>query len=313
MKSLMTGLMSRLMTCLINSLMNRLCRFLLLIFAVIAANPASADEIRVVDADGQALVLDGPAQRIVSLSPHITEQLFAIGAGERIVATVDWSDFPAAAKNIPLLGSSSAINYEVLLRLKPDLVIVWRSGNGEEVVARLKSLGLKVYVQEPRSIEDIPAELARLGVLTGHEADAETVINNFNGKIASLRKTYSQRQKIRVFQQIWNQPMITLNGEHLVSDIIRLCGGENIFADAPALVVNTSLEMVVLKDPQVIVISESDGNPPDWTGDWQRWPGISAVSNQQIYVINPDLLHRHGPRIAEGAEQMCAYIDKARR
>lgn len=313
MKSLMTGLMSRPVTCLINSLMNRLCRFLLLGFVLMAVNSASADDIRVVDADGQALVLEGAAQRIVSLSPHITEQLFAIGAGERIVATVDWSDFPSAARDIPLVGSSSAINYEVLLRLNPDLVIVWRSGNGEQVVARLKSLGLKVYVQEPRSIEDIPAELARLGRLTGHGTQAEAVISEFNDKIARLRDTYSQREKIRVFQQIWNKPMISLNGEHLVSDIIRLCGGENIFADAPALVVNTSLEMVVLRDPQVIVISESDGSPPDWARDWQRWPGISAVANQQIYLINPDLLHRHGPRVAEGAERMCTYIDKARR
>ncbi|KJS07826.1 MAG: hypothetical protein VR73_07930 [Gammaproteobacteria bacterium BRH_c0] len=286
--------------------------WLCLLLAMLIACPVSAADIPVVDADGQSLVLDGPAQRIVSLSPHITEQLFAIGAGERIVATVEWSDYPAAAQNILRLGSSSTINYEVLLRLRPDLVIVWRSGNGEQVVARLKALGLKVYVQEPRSIADIPVELARLGQLTGQRAEADAVINDFNGRIKRLRDTYSQRQKVRVFQQIWNQPMISLNGEHLVSDIIRLCGGENIFADAPALVVNTSLEMVVLKDPQVIVISESDGNPPEWASDWQRWPDISAVANQQVYVINPDLLHRHGPRIAEGAEQMCSYIDKAR-
>src|SRR5690606_19884701 len=219
---------------------------------LLALPVAGAEPIPVVDADGKTLTLAAPARRIVSLSPHITEQLFAIGAGERVVGTVEWSDYPAAAERIPRLGTSSAINHEVLLRLDPDLVIRWRSGNGEGLAARLRALGLPVYVQEPRSLDDIPAELGRLGTLTGRERQAAAVVADFNDRIARLRAAYSGRRPVRVFQQIWNQPMISLNGEHLVSDIIRLCGGENIFADAPALVVNTSLEAVVLKDPEVI-------------------------------------------------------------
>jgi len=279
---------------------------------LLALPVAGAEPIPVVDADGKTLTLAAPARRIVSLSPHITEQLFAIGAGERVVGTVEWSDYPAAAERIPRLGTSSAINHEVLLGLDPDLVILWRSGNGEGLAARLRALGLPVYVQEPRSLDDIPAELGRLGTLTGRERQAAAVVADFNDRIARLRAAYSGRRPVRVFQQIWNQPMISLNGEHLVSDIIRLCGGENIFADAPALVVNTSLEAVVLKDPEVIIVSEADGTPPAWIDEWRRWPGISAVANGQIHVIDPDLLHRHGPRIAEGAAQMCDYIDRAR-
>ncbi len=266
----------------------------------------------VTDARGRAVQLAQPATRIVSLSPHITEQLFAIGAGGLVVGAVEWSDYPDAAAAIPRVGSSSLINYEVVLRLDPDLVVVWRSGNGDQVAARLEALGLPVFVQEPRTLEDIPADLARLGVLVARERQAAAVIGDFNARIDQLRHTYSQRPPVRVFQQIWNQPMITLNGEHLVTDIIRLCGGVNIFAEAPSLVVNTSLEAVLLKDPEVIVISEADGVPPDWVDDWLQWPAISAVANRQLYVIDPDLLHRHTPRIAEGAAQLCRYIDNAR-
>jgi len=273
---------------------------------------AGAAPLSVTDATGQRVTLEQPARRIVSLSPHITEQLFAIGAGGFIVGTVEWSDYPEAAKAIPLVGSSSAINYEVLVRLDPDLVLVWRSGNGEQVVARLRALGLAVHVQEPERLEDIPLELARLGVLAGREQQAGAVIENFNARIAALRDRYEERRPVRVFQQIWNQPMITLNGDHLVSDIIRLCGGRNIFADAPTLVVSTSLEAVLLRDPELIVVSEADGEPPPWIGDWQKWPGISAVANGQVRVIDPDLLHRHGPRIAEGAEQLCQAVEQAR-
>lgn len=288
-------------------------RLLLLFVAVaMATNAASGGPVTVMDADDQALTLAVPARRIVSLSPHITEQLFAIGAGGQIVATVEWSDYPIEAREIPRVGSSSNVNDEVLLRQDPDLVVLWRSGNGAQLASRLRALGLAVYVQEPRSIEDIPRELVKLGVITGHAEEAETAARRFTDKIAVLRETYGNRAPVRVFQQIWNQPMITLNGGHLMSDVIRLCGGSNIFADAPALVVNTSREMVLIRDPEVIVISEADGAPPAWLGEWQQWPGISAVANGQIHVIDPDLLHRHGPRIAEGAALMCDYIDRAR-
>ena len=285
----------------------------LAMLTLLAGEMAVAGGISVVDADGEVLTLAAPAARIVSLSPHITEQLFAIGAGQAVVGTVEWSDYPAEAENIPRIGTSSAINHEVLLRLDPDLVILWRSGNGEGLVARLRALGLPVYVQEPRSLDHIPLELRRLGALTGREREAAGVAAAFDERITRLRATYSARRPVRVFQQIWNQPMISLNGEHLVSDIIRLCGGENIFADAPSLVVNTSLEVVIRRDPEVIIVSEADGAAPGWIDEWRRWSGISAVANDQIHVIDPDLLHRHGPRIAEGAALMCDYIDRARR
>ncbi len=274
---------------------------------------AQAAPVTVTDATGQEVSLPSPAKRIVSLSPHITEQLFALGAGDALVGAVEWSDYPQAALAIPRVGSSSAINYEVVLRLDPDLVLVWLTGNGEQVANRLRSLGLTVHVQEPERLEDIPRVMADLGMLTGRESEARAITEGFTTRIDTLRQSYAGRSPVRVFHQIWNQPMITLNGDHLVSDIIRLCGGVNIFAEAPALVVNTSLEAVLLRDPQLIVVSEADGEPPPWIGDWKKWPGITAVANDQVRVIDPDLLHRHGPRIADGAERMCEFVEMARR
>lgn len=283
------------------------------LLASLSLTAAVASPVSVRDASGYQVDLKQPAKRIVSLSPHITEQLFAIGAGELIVGTVEWSDYPEAARNVPRVGSSSAINYEIVMRLDPDLVLAWRSGNGDQVVARLRALGFVVHVQEPERLEDIPRELSQLGVLVGHEDQAAVVVDDFNTRIAALRETYAERPVVQVFQQIWGQPLITLNGDHLASDIIRLCGGHNIFADAATLVVNTSLEVVLLRDPELIIVTESDSDLTASLRAWQKWPGIRAVANGQVTAIDPDLLQRHGPRIADGAEQVCEAIERARR
>lgn len=283
------------------------------LLASLSLTAAVASPVSVRDASGYQVDLKQPAKRIVSLSPHITEQLFAIGAGELIVGTVEWSDYPEAARNVPRVGSSSAINYEIVMRLDPDLVLAWRSGNGDQVVARLRALGFVVHVQEPERLEDIPRELSQLGVLVGHEDQAAVVVDDFNTRIAALRETYAERPVVQVFQQIWGQPLITLNGDHLASDIIRLCGGHNIFADAATLVVNTSLEAVLLRDPELIIVTESDSDLTASLRAWQKWPGIRAVANGQVTAIDPDLLQRHGPRIAGGAEQVCEAVERARR
>jgi len=274
---------------------------------------AVASPVSVRDASGYQVELKQPARRIVSLSPHITEQLFAIGAGELIVGTVEWSDYPEAARDIPQVGSSSAINYEIVTRLDPDLVLAWRSGNGDQVVARLRALGFVVHVQEPERLEDMPRELVQLGVLVGHEDQAAVVVDDFNTRIVALREAYSGRPVVQVFQQIWGQPLITLNGDHLASDILRLCGGHNIFADAATLVVNTSLEAVLLRDPELIIVTESGSDLSASLRAWQKWPSIRAVANGQVTAIDPDLLQRHGPRIAAGAEQVCEAVERARR
>lgn len=270
-------------------------------------------QLEVVDDLGNTVSLAEPATRIVSLAPHITESLYAIGAGSNIVATVRYSDFPAEALKIPIIGSFDEISYESLLSMDPDLVIVWASGNGDEIISRIKSLGLSVFLDEPRNIEDIPSSLRRFGKLTGNASAAEKAAASFSIKLNALRKNYSNEKTIDVFYQVWNDPITTLNGKHLISNIIRLCGGRNVFADVIPIAPVVNVESVLTADPEVIVVSGMSDERPEWLDEWKNWPGLAASDNNQLYSIPPDLLQRNGPRVIEGAQIMCEILNQSRK
>ena len=269
-------------------------------------------DIRLVDDNGDELVLAQPAQRIISLAPNITEVLFHIGAGAQIVGADEYSNYPEAAKQIQRVNNHAAANYELILSLKPDLVIAWQSGNGDKIIDPLRKLGFPVFVVETREIDQIPALFHRFGQLSGHETIAQQRIDNFTQRLHSLRHAQADKAVVRTFYQIWHEPLITLNGQHMVSDIIRLCGGVNVFADAVPLVPYINIESIVAADPEVIIAGGSEQDQPDWLGRWQQWSGISAVQNQHIYLIPADLMQRHSIRILDGAEMMCDYLDRAR-
>lgn len=291
---------------------SNLARLLLVLLLDLVSSVGLAAEIAVVDDLDNAVVLDRPAQRIISLSPHITESLFAAGAGEKIVATVQFSNYPEQAAQIPVIGSYREIAYEAIIALNPDLVIVWASGNGEEIIARLRSLGLTLYLDEPRSIEDIAASLRNFGKLAGSSGIAEAQADELLGRLDTLGQRDATEPAVRVFYEVWNDPLTSLNGEHLVSDIIRLCGGENIFATAIPLAPVVSTESVLAADPQLIVVSGMDEERPEWLDEWRRWPGLTAAETNQLRFIPPDLLQRNSPRIIQGAELMCEYVAEAR-
>ncbi|HEB26288.1 MAG TPA: cobalamin-binding protein [Porticoccus sp.] len=269
-------------------------------------------EIRLKDAMNREVVLAQPAQRIVSLAPHITEILFAAGAGEQLVGAVSYSDYPEAAKKIPRVGAYSNISYESVVALNPDLVIVWQSGNGDEVVQRLASLGLNLYVTQPDKLEDVALSLRHMGILSGNVKQGDIAADKFRSRLTELKNTYSQQSTVDVYYQIWNEPMMTMNGKHLISDVIRLCGGHNVFSDALPLVPRISVESVVRANPEVIIASGMGQSRPEWLDDWRDWTAIDAVHNEQLYFIPPELLQRHTPRIIQGAEQMCAFLEQAR-
>lgn len=264
------------------------------------------------DSLGRKLVLEEPAARIVSLAPHLTEVIFAAGAGEQLIGTVSYSDYPEAAKEILRVGSYDNVNYEVIVALKPDVVFAWRSGTGDDVIARLRSLGLTVYVDESKTLDDVARALRAVGVLTGNDEVAEEAAQTFLRRLVQLRETYSNRREISVYYQIWDEPLLTLNGDHLISDVVRLCGGRNVFADSLALVSRISVESVVRADPQVIIASGMDKARPEWLDKWREWTSMTAVKNTQLYFVPPDLLQRHTPRIIEGARQMCEKLQLAR-
>ncbi len=291
------------------------CRGLLLLLMGLMLAAEAATEpvpIRLTDDLGHTLVLEGPATRIVSLAPNITESLFAVGAGDLIVATVNHSDYPEPALAIPRIGAFNKINRESVVAANPDLVIAWENGNGLEVIEHLRNLGLPVFVTEARSFEDIADNLRDLGVLTGRVAQGDVAADSFLQRLYRLQSEYSQADPVSVFYQVWNQPLLTVNDQHLIADVIRLCGGINIFAAAgPQLpVVNT--ETVLRADPQVIIASGMGEERPDWVDAWRRWPSLAAARDNQLYYIPPSLLQRHSTRILDGAELMCDYLQRAR-
>tara|TARA_B110000208_G_scaffold21482_1_gene27062 strand:- start:215 stop:1153 length:939 start_codon:yes stop_codon:yes gene_type:complete len=277
-----------------------------------AASAKKSTEVSAVDDQGNLVLLPAPAQRIISLAPNLTEVLFYVGAGEQIVGADEYSNYPEQAKSIIRVNNHAAANYELILSLKPDLVVAWESGNGEQIIGRIRELGLPLFVLETRKMDTIPNLFSRLGRLTGHDEIAAQRAEDFTQRLDGLRETYSNQPTVKAFYQIWNDPFITLNGEHLVSDVIELCGGVNVFGEAIPLVPYVNIEAIMAADPQVIIASGSSENNEQWRDSWKNWQGISAVTSGNIYLIPPDLMQRHSNRILEGAEYMCDFLQRAR-
>jgi iron complex transport system substrate-binding protein len=280
-------------------------------FVLLLLSLHSWADIHVEDDLGREIILSKPAQRVISLAPHLTEVVYAVGGGGRMVATVAWSDFPEEAKLLPIIGSNNKINYEALLAYKPDLVLVWRSGNGENIIQRLSSLGLNVFVNEPRKLENIPDTLHKISRLLGNELEAEKTIRQFRATLEALRNKYQQARKVSVYYQIWQSPLISFGGKHLVSDVLRICGAVNILSEAMPLVPRIGVESVLAADPEVIIVGQYTDVEAAFDL-WRQWPQLRAVTNSHLYKVDPYLLHRHTPRILQGAGQLCSAIDQAR-
>jgi iron complex transport system substrate-binding protein len=266
----------------------------------------------VTDDSGDLIKLAQPAKRIISLAPNLTELLFAAGAGTKIVGTVRHSDYPAAASQIPLIGDSFNLDIEAIISLQPDLILLWQSGTGEPAWRKLKALGLTVYRSEPDTLEKIASSIERFGQLADTTAIANSQSRELRAQIAQLGEVYTQKPVIRVFYQFWDKPIYTVNGQHLISHIIELCGGQNIYADLGTLTPRINPESVLERNPEVIIASGVDETPPAWLDYWKQWPELTATQRDQIYYIPPDYLQRHTPRVMNGATRVCEYIDRAR-
>jgi iron complex transport system substrate-binding protein len=282
------------------------------LLAAVFCSLSLAAEISVEDDFGNTVVLEQPAQRIISLAPNITEVLFHIGAGEQIVGADEYSNYPEQAKQIMRVNNHAAANYELILSLQPDVVIAWQSGNGDKIINRIRQLGIPIFVIETGSLEDIPNLFARFGALSGHVENAELKAESFSRRLSLLREQNSAKSEVRTFYQIWDEPLITLNGKHMVSSVIELCGGRNIFADAIPLVPYVNIESIVAADPQVIIAGGSKEEKPYWFDSWRKWEQISAVRDRHVYLIPADLMQRHSVRILDGAELMCDFFERAR-
>ncbi len=274
--------------------------------------PVSAPALEVTDDTGQRVHLDKPARRIISLAPHITELLFAAGAGDAVVGAVSYSDYPPEATRLANVGSYESLNLEAIVALQPDLVVAWKSGNSGLQIEQLSRLGLPVFYSEPRRLEDIASNLQRLGRLAASENHANVAAARFSIHYRQLEARYSRAMPVRVFYEIWHRPLITVSGKHLISQVIKLCGGRNIFAGLAALAPTVNPEAVLAANPEVIIASGMATQRPEWLDRWRNWPQIAAVKHRQLYFIPPDLLQRQTPRVLEGAERLCEQLEQAR-
>ncbi len=273
--------------------------------------PARA-EVRVIDDDGRAVVLQAPARRILSLAPHVTELLFAAGAGDRIVGTVEYSDFPEAARHIPRVGNNAQLDLERIVLLNPDLVVIWLSGNAQRQLDKLIQLGIPVFYNEPRPLDSIARSIEQFGRLAGTETMAVQAAQAFAAGLAELRVRYAGRAPVRVFYQVWDRPLMTVNRDHLINELIELCGGRNLFAHLKPLVPLVSIEAVLEADPEAIGAAVIEPGRQIGLEGWRRWPRLTAVARGNFIYIPADLISRPTPRILQGARQMCTQLDTVR-
>lgn len=269
-------------------------------------------QIQVKDDYGNEVRLAAPARRIVSLAPHLTELVYDAGAGSRLVGALEYSDYPPAAKELPRVGSEAGIDLEAVMALQPDLVVAWPNAGSLRAVNRLADLGLPVFRSEPRELDDIARTLERLGALAGTQKDAERAAARFRARVRELEARYSKRTPVRVFYQVWDRPLITVNGAHVITKVIRLCGGVNVFERLPLIAPEIDREAVLRADPQVIVASGLNGERPAWLDAWKAFPGLTAAARGNLYAIAPELIQRHTPRLLDGAERLCRILDEVR-
>lgn len=268
--------------------------------------------ITVLDDDARPVTLQKPAQRVIAMAPHVTEMLYAAGGAERIVAAVDYSDYPAQAKLLPRVGSNRQIDMERVAALKPDLIVVWLHGASERQIEQIRALGIPLYHSEPKKLDDIASNLSRLGKLMGTERVADAAADGMRRKLAALAARYTGRPPVRTFYQVWDKPLYTLNGGHIVSDVMRLCGGVNIFAGMKVTAPVVGMEAVLQEDPEAIFSTAEKSDDEKGLGIWRKFPNLTAVKRDNLFRVDGDLLNRSGPRMAEGAALMCEKLDQAR-
>jgi iron complex transport system substrate-binding protein len=282
---------------------------LLFAAACLLALHASA-AITVNDDDGKPVTVQKPALRVISLAPHVTEMVYAAGGSERLIAAVEYSDYPEAAKRLPRVGSNRQIDMERVAALKPDLIVVWMHGSSERQIDQIRALGFPIFHSEPKKLDDIASNLQRIGKLMGTEAVAEPAAAALRARVAALSAQYASRAPVRMFYQFWNKPLYTLNGDHIISDAARICGAQNVFARLKVTAPVVDVEAVLQEDPEAIISGSTAGD--GGLDMWQAVPGMTAVKRGNLFRVDGNLLNRSGPRMIDGAASLCEKLELAR-
>ncbi len=271
-----------------------------------------AAPVCVTDDQGEEICLDQPAKRIATLSPGATELAFAAGAGDKVVAVVNYSDYPEAALKLPLVGNHTRIDLEALLALKPDLVITWRTGNPPAQMEMLQALGLPMFAIEPRTFEGVSKVIEQLSILSGTEQEGFAEAERFRKGIAVIAKQYRDAKPIPVFYQVWQTPLMTINNDHLIGKVVQLCGGVNVFGDMPRLVPRISAEVVLAADPHAIITGSVEGIEDNQLDHWKNYSGMSAVAKNNLFFVPASPISRPTPRLLEASRDICQRLDVAR-
>lgn len=285
-------------------------KFALIALLSFMVQTIDAEPIKLKDALGRTLVLDQPAERIVSLSPATTELLFELGAGPQVIATTSGSDYPEKATKLPIVAAPGQVNIEAIVALKPDLVVFWSDGLSTAKAAKLDAFGIPWFAIAPRGLDEVAHLINTLGLMSGHQAESNQLSQRFLRDIADIQDEYKGKQSVRYFYQVSARPLFTLNGQHMLSQALEYCGGENIFADLSVLAPRVGLEAVLEADPEVILISP--GLSRQLPGYWAKWPFLRAVADNQIVTLEDDSLQRPTMRLLKGMKSACLALNRAR-
>ena len=288
--------------------------------AAIAATAQATTFVETDDA-GHAMTFERPATRVVTLAPSLTELVFAAGGGDAVIAVDSNSDYPGATHAIPRIGDAARLDIERIVALKPDLVVVWRHGNTNRELDQLEAAGLRLFRIEPQRLDDVAQAIERLGRVLGKQAVAGPAAESLRDSIVALRRRHAKDAVVRVFYQVWSNPLMTINRRQIVNEVIELCGGRNVFAGLAPLVPQVATESVLAADPEAILTADEHGGATLVRRDvhaaafavWRRYPTLAATKGRWLYTLNGDAISRQGPRIAAGAAAMCEALDEVRR
>ena len=276
---------------------------------ILAAAPLAA-ATTVTDDTGQRVALPHEPGRIISLAPGATEMLFAAGVGDRLVATVDFSDEPAAAKRVPRIGDVTAIDMERLVALRPDVVVVWPGGGNPAQIEKIAQLGIPIYRQQVNRLADLPASLRRLGALSSDGSVAERAATTLAAELARIAREYGggAGASPTVLLEVWNRPIYTVGGTHLMSDALTLCGVRNVFGDLRELGPIIDTEAVIARNPDFIVAAAPPGEGASWLAEWRRFGSLKAVQTGRLIAFEDQRLSRLGPSVVPAAEALCKAL-----
>ena len=285
--------------------------FTLAIFFGLGTAQLSSADINLLQADGAILTLPKAAARIITLAPNLAELVFAAGAGEQLKAVVEYSNFPAQVAQIPRVGDAFRIDLERIIELNPDLVIAWKSGNPQTALQKLQQLGITVWQIEITRPEEIADTVENISRAAGTGIAGEAKALQLRNMLARLQRVNADKTRVDYFYQIAPRPLYTINGQHIISHSLAICGGHNVFSDLPALAPQVSRESVIIANPQVMFAPETSGEPPALVA-WQDWPQLQAVQNGTMLYLPADEISQATPRLLDSIELACKLLDETR-